>query len=112
KIGDDGTVVFTDAGAVHVIDFNLNAQTKIAGGFDNFGTAPSISDGADPWIAFAAHSVTLGDGIFAAEASNPKLWYKIVGVADDGHLDPNETWVDRNNNGKYDRGEDFGAIQS
>src|SRR5206468_2300549 len=79
KIGDDGTVVFSTSGTLHVSNFNLNKDTAVPG-FAHVGNLPSISDGKDPWVAFTAHSATLGDGVFAAQASSPDKWYKIVGV--------------------------------
>jgi VCBS repeat-containing protein len=114
KIADDGTTVVSTGDAVHLLQFNDLSDPNpitIGNGPDFIGPYPSVSRGTDPWVAFAARSAKLGDGIFAADVANPSKWYKIAGVSNDGHLDPNDKWVDANNNGKYDKGEDSSNTQ-
>ncbi len=96
---------------MHILSHDLSSDTPIAD-FSYVGQYPSISDGQDPWVAFAAHSDELGDGIYVAKTSDPSAWYKIVGEADDGHLDPNENWHDTDHNEVYGEGEDDSPIQS
>src|SRR5262249_14485966 len=108
KIGDNGVTVLSTGDTLHVLDFNLNDHPL--GGSSSVGDYAGISDGADPWIAFAANHGQLGKGIYVTKASDTSKWYKVVGLNQDGHLDPNDAWGDTNGNGKYDSGEDFSAL--
>jgi hypothetical protein len=111
KIGDTGTSVASDGKVLHLYDFKLVDNPLKTPGLDTIGPRPSISDGSDPWVAFAAQSSSMGNGIFAAKVSDPTHWYKIAGESTDGHLDPNEAWVDKNKDGKLDKDEDVSVIQ-
>ena len=107
KIGDNGDTIVSTGDALHILSPDFSQDNKLQSQELNYiGLAPAISDGSDPWVAFAAHSTKLGDGIFAAHASNPSQWYKIAGVADDGNLDPNEVWIDKDQNDQISKGED------
>jgi YD repeat-containing protein len=113
KVGDNGDVVFSTGTALMVNDFNLDKPVTVSGDFSSVGPYPAISHTPDPasadpnapWVAFEAKSGSLGDGIFVARADDPTKYYKVVGVSNDGHLDPNEVFVDQNHNGQYDRGQ-------
>ena len=112
KIGDTGITVVSTGQTLHIYDFTLHDSPFNGKGIDSFGLKPAISDGTDPWIAFAANSSSMGNGIFVANVADRSKWYKVAGVSGDGDkfLDPNEAWVDQNNNGKLDQGEAQGAF--
>ncbi len=115
KVGDTGISVASTGKSLDVYNFDLQDNPFKGGDLQNFGLKPAISDGTDPWIAFAANSPKLGNGIFVANADtvdHPDQWFKVAGVSGDGHLDPNEAWVDQDNNMKFDGNEDQGALQT
>lgn len=107
---------------IRLYDRELRNYTEIANtemGFTNMGRNPGISDDGK-LIAFygelslsgaQAISTTAGPGIFAAVAVNG-TWRitRLAGIANNGQLDPGERWLDNNQNGVLDPGEDQGPF--
>ena len=98
RIADNGTVIYEQGSDLLVTDFQLGGAKAISG-FTTIGQNPSIADNG--LIVFAAEHPTLGRGIFVYDPQQD-TWAKIAGEAEDGVLDPNETFVDVNGNGKFD----------
>ena len=93
KIGDNGDVVLSTGTELDVYLFNLTLPpSQSVTDFTTVGPYPAISSGSNPWVAFAANNPTLGQGIYAAEASDPQKWYKVAAPGN-GLLAPNEMVV-------------------
>ncbi|MCA9139597.1 MAG: VCBS domain-containing protein, partial [Planctomycetales bacterium] len=108
RIADNGTSVFVQDGKLTLVDFQLN-QTQPLSGFSQIGANPSISDNG--LVVFTGVHDKLKRGVFVYDPVSKKF-AKIVGESGDGILDPNEIFVDENNNGKVDAGEDKGNVKT
>ena len=104
-MADTGDTVYFKDGDVFVTDFMMKDTAKINIG--TMGEKPSVADAG--LIVFAAEGGGLGRGIFVSTRKGEYL--KVVGESQDGHLDPNEEFIDLNGNNKYDAGEDFGGVK-
>ena len=127
-IADDGRIVVkagnqaTDP--IHLYDYSLATFEVIADSskFSVLGNSPGISD--DGQIVTFYGDLTLGGadvlmttpgpGIFASiRSGGGRIIQRIAGKANNGYLDPGETFIDTNSNGKFDQGEsDVGPFAS
>ncbi len=113
---DNGAVVVLSGATASspVIIWSPSGGTLIAGasnGFSNLGQSPGISDDGKI-VAFygnlsaagaTALGTTSGPGIFASIAGTTgRTIVRIAGLAGNHQLDPGETYVDQNKNGKFD----------
>jgi hypothetical protein len=94
---EDALVLFSDE--------NLASVWGIAEGpeFTSIGSRSGVSDDGVA-VAFVANHTTFGGGIFVELPSHSP--FKIAGIPDNGSVDPNGAFVDRNGNGQLDQGEE------
>jgi hypothetical protein len=117
RVGNDSSdsiVLLSSAGVATDIATSAN--------FSALGSAPGVSDDGQIVTFYgnlnatgaARFGTTPGPGIFASiQTSSGRIVQRIAGLADGQFLDPGETFVDGNNNGRFDTGEqDIGPFTS
>ena len=123
RLADTGTTVTTAVGptgqnSLYALGFDLTSRVVLAGptpgtpapDFAAIGQHVGVADDGT-LAAFAADHAEQGRGIYVADPE-ARTWKKVVGVSNDGRLDPNERWVDVNGNGRFDADgmEDVGDV--
>ncbi len=106
-IADNGTIIVNN-GTITSYSSNLSYQAKLSDSFSRIGKTVSISEDGS-MVAFVGVGPK-GTGVYMLPASGGQP-QKLIGISEDGTLDPGETWEDKDGNGQFNGKEDvFGFL--